>query len=115
MDAIEIESNVSRRHRAKLAKRKDLFVMLPYPAILELAAALNNSEMAVVAYLVHETWRLRTDTVSLPNLPFQEAGFSKNAKSRALRRLEQTGAVQVIRRGKRSLKVKLTFRTYRDR
>src|SRR5438128_1044105 len=58
---------------------------------------------------------LRTDTVSLPNLPFQEAGFSKNAKSRALRRLEQTGAVQVIRRGKRSLKVKLTFRTYRDR
>jgi hypothetical protein len=109
MDAIEIETDVSRRHRAKLAKRKDLFVMLPYPAILKLAAALNNAEMAVVTYLVHETWRLRTDTVPLLSFPFREAGFQRNAKTRALRRLEKIGAAQVIRHGKHTPKVKLAF------
>ncbi len=112
MDAIEIETNASRRHREKLARRKDLFVMLPYPAILKLAAALSNAEMAVVAYLVYEMWKSRTDTVPLPNWPFREAGFSKDAKNRALQRLEQIGSVRVIRQGKHSPQVRLTFRTY---
>jgi len=54
----------------------------------------------------------RTDTVPLPNWPFREAGFSKDAKNRALQRLEQIGSVRVIRHGKHSPQVKLTFRTY---
>jgi hypothetical protein len=115
MHEIEIETNVSRRHRARLARRRDLFVMLPYPALLGLSAALNNAEMAVVAYLAHEMWKLRAATVLLPSLPFRQAGFSKDAKNRALRRLEQAGAVQVTRRRRHSPHVKLTFRVYADR
>jgi hypothetical protein len=78
------------------------FVMLPYPEILEAAAAMNAPELAILSYLAYETWWQNKATVLLPGLPFRKAGFSRDAKIRGLRRLERIGLVQVIRRQRRN-------------
>jgi hypothetical protein len=76
------------------------FARLPYPKILKLAAALNCPELAVLAYVSYRTAhpRHREPDVLVPSKPFLEAGFSRKAKWRALRRLEEAGFIQITER-----------------
>jgi hypothetical protein len=74
------------------------FVRLPYPQILEIAAAIKCPEMAVLAYMVYRISHPRhqgTD-IAVPNKPFTEAGFGKDAKGRGLKRLGRAGIAKII-------------------
>jgi hypothetical protein len=75
------------------------FVMLPVQETMELAAALNKPEMAVLVYVAYRSRhpRYRGNGVVVPNQPFLEAGFSKDAKRRGVERLEQAGLIRVYR------------------
>jgi hypothetical protein len=85
------------------------FAMLPYPEVLQAAAAVNDPVLAVLAYLAYETWRQNTNTVLVPSRRLLEAGFSRSAKSRALHRLQQAGLVHLHHRPNRNPRVTLRW------
>jgi hypothetical protein len=93
-------------------RQQSKFIMLPYRPTVTVAAALGQAEWAIIGYLTYESWWQSKETVLLPSLPFRKAGFSRSAKSRALRHLEQIGLVRVTRRRHRNPLVSLRWDMY---
>jgi hypothetical protein len=51
--------------------------------------------------MIHRKGQDRRQSILVPSKPFRDAGFSRDAKGRALRRLERAGIVQITERRSR--------------
>ncbi len=97
----------AKRAQLRAAKRQQkaepegsLFVQMPYRPTLRLAGRLQNAPWAVMVELTYLVWKTRRNPVVLTNAALRSVGVSHDAKARALRRLEEAGAVTVDWRGK---------------
>jgi len=74
------------------------FVWLPYKLLL-VAAGRRDASAAVLTALAYQNFKTHKNPVLLSNAALRAAGVSRDAKLRALRRLEAEGAVAVDWRG----------------
>ncbi len=81
--------------------RPEAFVKLPYERTLASAGRLRDAHLAVLVELAYQAFRTHRSQVPLANSALQSVGVSRQAKVRALRRLEADGMVAVDWRGAR--------------
>jgi hypothetical protein len=82
----------------KPRRRRGAFVMVPYPAILEVAAKAGGVSLAVMIGILFEAWKQNSRTVQLSGIAFELAGISRHARQRALRQLQSAGFVEIDNR-----------------
>jgi hypothetical protein len=103
LDGPPPKSAKSKRARRKAVRAKRLFVRLPYPESLQWPLKLGTAGMAVLTYLVHAKWQREQDGKDPRKIPVSskalcEAGVSRHAKRRGLRRLRSLGWVRDVER-----------------
>jgi hypothetical protein len=81
--------------------RPEAFVKLPYQRTLAAAGRLRDAHLAVLVELAYQGFKSRRNQVPLANAALQSVGVSRQAKVRALRRLEVDGMIAVDWRGAR--------------
>ena len=85
------------------AKRLAGFIRMPWGWANVLAADGVGGKVWVVAcHILYETWRSKGQPIKLPNGMLGRLGVSRDAKVRALRKLEQLGLVSVEWRPRKS-------------
>lgn len=95
------DDQVSRGRRVKRIKGQ--FIKGPLPVIwLARARRLGVSALWAGLALLYLRGLRQADSVKVSNLHMDALGLKADAKSRALRALEQAGLISVERRGKRS-------------
>jgi len=95
--------------RRRRTLRADKFVMLPYEQILKAAGQLGNVSLALIIELAYLKFKKRVTLVPLTNVALRAIGIRRQAKVRALHRLEKVGLVKMVRRGKRSVLVEILW------
>jgi hypothetical protein len=85
------------------AKRLAGFVMVPWAWANALAASDASGKVWTVAcHILYETWRAKGQPIKVPNGMLARCGVSRQAKYRALQKLEQLGLVSVEWRDSKS-------------
>jgi hypothetical protein len=85
------------------AKRLVGFVKFPWAWANALASnGVGGKVWAVASHILYETWRANGQPIKLPNGMLSRSGVSRDAKIRALRKLEHLGLVSVEWRPSRS-------------
>jgi hypothetical protein len=92
---------------AKIQKRREQFIMVPWGWLEGLARA-PASTFHVALYLLHLHWKDHGNPVKVPNATLRTLGVSRQSKWRALADLEERGLVSVERRPSRSPLVHLS-------
>jgi hypothetical protein len=86
---------------AKIKKRRDQFVQVPWAWVEKLAGA-HGSTYRVALHLLLQHWKRNGEPVKLSNGTLRIDGVSRQSKWRALVDLERRGLVTVGRRPSRS-------------
>jgi hypothetical protein len=94
---VRARSEAGERRRVRKAEPEP-FVLLPYELLL-VAAGRRDASAAVLAALAYQNFKTHKNPVLLANAALRAAGVSRDAKLRALRRLEADRAVAVDWRG----------------
>src|SRR3954454_9662463 len=115
LPADAIPAAVSPSGQARISKRRvtDPFVIAelgPLKEAAEAVADLGVGALMVWLFLVYEGRLKRVDTVLVSNLALAKWGVSRWVKYKALDRLEVAGLIEVMRRGKTSLGVRVVDR-----
>jgi hypothetical protein len=108
-EAVKASAERAAKKTAEKPAREP-FVMLPYEQLLQGAGAMRNAAMAVAIELDHLVFRTHRNPVELTNTPLRDVGICREAKIRALRKLEQVGLVAVVWRGQRAPLVTVLWR-----
>jgi hypothetical protein len=80
--------------------RPEAFIKLPYERTLAAAGKLQNAPLAVLAEVAYQAFKTHRKQVPLANAKLKSIGIKRDAKMRALRRLEAAGLVAVDWRGR---------------
>jgi DNA-binding MarR family transcriptional regulator len=101
----EVETNLVRQSRIRRGQR---FLKGPIP-MREIAAAacLPGHALAVFLAVHHQTALTGKPVVNLPARLLAELGVSRSSKSRALKCLEQSGLIIVVRSKGRAARIQL--------
>jgi len=79
--------------------RPEAFVKLPYERTLAAAGGPGDARLAVLVELAYQAFRTHKTVVPLANAALRSVGINREAKRRALCRLEVDGMIAVERRG----------------
>jgi hypothetical protein len=110
LEALRVDPNDGELLRlakvpAKVQKRRDQFIMLPWVWFERLANAdAHGRTYHVALYLLHLHWKggRSGHPVKLPNVGLRDVGVSRQSKWRALADLERLGLISIERRPNRS-------------
>jgi hypothetical protein len=91
-------AEASPKGRPRKPARPEAFVKLPYRLALT-AAGRRDASLAVLVELTYRAFKTHRNQVPLGNAVLRSVGVSRDAKLRALRRLEADGMVSVDWRG----------------
>ena len=91
----------------RLKKRHEQFVQLPLSWVDTIARSSRDKAFAVLCHLLHLDWKQGGGPIKVPNGFLAMIGVGPDAKSRALRKLERLGIIEVERRDRRSPIVKI--------
>jgi hypothetical protein len=94
---------------AKIRKRKEHFVMVPWTWVEKLNGA-HGQTYRLALHLLYLHWREKGAPVKLPNGMLAIDGVSRQSKWRALIDLERRGLIQVERRPSRSPIIRCTLK-----
>jgi hypothetical protein len=86
----------------RLIKRQDRFVRLPLAVVDVMAKDCRDKAWPLLCYLMYESWRTGHYPVKLANEFLARIGIDRDAKLRALRKLERLGLISIERRGRKS-------------
>ncbi len=101
--ALTPEAVVERRVvPAKIQRRRQQFVRVPWTWIERLSGARHISTYRVAMYVLHLHWKRGGQPFPLANGMLAEDGVSRYRKRDALRELEQLGLITVDRRQRKS-------------
>jgi hypothetical protein len=89
----KVESTWSEKAKANRARR---WTKWYYQEKLEMANDLGCVELAVLTILQHRAFKSGSDTIKLGNRTLGALGFSGYQKLRVLRRLEQSGHLDIV-------------------
>ena len=86
----------------KIARRREQFVMVPWPWVEKLADVTRGTTYHVALHLLYLHWKGKGEPIKLANGMLKFDGVSRYSKWRALNELEERGLIAVERRRKRS-------------
>jgi hypothetical protein len=83
---------------ASKVKAVDKFVKVPLWWAEQAARATGTPKAFVWVWLLHLSWKAKSNTFPLPNGQLRDRGVNRLTKHRALRELEVAGLIQVTRK-----------------
>jgi DNA-binding transcriptional ArsR family regulator len=92
----------------RIRKRHQLFVLIPLSWVDAVARSSRDKAFPVLCHLLHLNWKHCGGPVKVPNGFLARLGVGRDAKSRALRKLELLGLISVERRDRRSPVVRIS-------
>ena len=95
--------------RKRNAKRADTFVRVPLWWLERAAQVTRSPQLFVCLWLLHLAWEAKSMTFPVPNGRLDDRGVDRQAKRRALARLEKAGLITVERPPGKSPVVTLTM------
>jgi hypothetical protein len=111
-DGITVERRVARPAR-RIKKRRENFVMKPWPWVEKLTGAPGKTH-TVADHLLHLDWRNHHKPFELPNGMLKIDGISRASKWRALADLERRGLISIERRPRQSPIVRVHLPRFRS-
>jgi hypothetical protein len=95
---IEVETLPCKAKSSKTRQREaELFVKVPLAWASTAAKAIGSHQSFVVIWILHLAWRTRSQTVTLSNTALAKYRINREAKRRALVKLEAAGLVKLKR------------------
>jgi hypothetical protein len=95
---VEVETLPSKAKPSKARQREaELFVKVPLTWASAAAKAIGSHQSFVVIWILHLVWKIRSQTVTLSNAARAKHRISREAKRRALVKLEAAGLIKVKR------------------
>jgi hypothetical protein len=104
--AVEAQTGVRLNSSAKIEKRRQQFVKVPWTWVERLEGASGNTVL-VALHLLHLAWKNKGESFKLPNGMLKQDGIGRHSKWRAIADLQRRGLVVAERRARKSPLIRL--------